>query len=418
MKQKLKIIPSGISLIDNMWGGFYRGGTYLLIGPRKSGRTLLGLQYAKETALNSEVCLYFTSMRPKDLIIHAASIDFDLQSYMNQNQIIVVRVAPPADMYEVGNNDEFLMEYLRDIVTVVDQYAPNRIIFDELTPFIGFDNLNLLQNTFLETVEFIEDRDITSIYILGEPANPVSQNIVNLLAESSTGTIYLQKKSETDTTFQGGRIIITPNIGHTEGQFSANYRIEPHKGVSILLKEMNEQPKNIPSPKKPGPGAETDFPKISEKDKKFKSLSNIDVQSDQTPSFTNLYDLNDFSLILNNQIALYKSTGQIFTFIVFKLESEAEKLGALTINQLQNAVRLSTDRKDKICVQENRVMVLVTKEEQKGLSGIVSKIKSNLPGSTAAASELFKYISVMTLQVDDTIQNADSILNLVQADES
>ena len=26
---------------------------------------------------------------------------------------------------------------------------------------------------------------------------------------------------------------ITPNIGHTEGQFSANYSIEPYKGITV-----------------------------------------------------------------------------------------------------------------------------------------------------------------------------------------
>ena len=31
-------------------------------------------------------------------MIQAASIDFDLQQYMNQNQVIVVRVAPPSDL--------------------------------------------------------------------------------------------------------------------------------------------------------------------------------------------------------------------------------------------------------------------------------------------------------------------------------
>ena len=87
MKKKLNLVPTGISLVDKAWGGFYRGGTYLLIGQRKSGKTLLGLQYAMESAKNKEVCLFFTSMRPKDLMIHAASIDFDLQSYMNQNLV-------------------------------------------------------------------------------------------------------------------------------------------------------------------------------------------------------------------------------------------------------------------------------------------------------------------------------------------
>src|SRR3990172_5971730 len=147
MKQKIQIIQSGIPLVDKAWGGFYRGGTYLSVGARKSGRTLLSLQFAMECARQKEVCLYFTSMRPKDLMIQAASIDFDLQAYMNQNLIIVVRVAPPADLYEVGNPAEFLVEYMNDIVTVVEQYQPNKIVFDELTPFIGFNDLSMLQKS-------------------------------------------------------------------------------------------------------------------------------------------------------------------------------------------------------------------------------------------------------------------------------
>ena len=65
-------------------------------------------------------------------------LSFDLQSYMNQNLIIVVRVAAPNDLDEIRNPDNFLVEYIKDIVTVVDQYYPSRIIFDELTPVYWF----------------------------------------------------------------------------------------------------------------------------------------------------------------------------------------------------------------------------------------------------------------------------------------
>jgi len=147
MKHKIQILQSGISLVDSKWGGFYRGGTYLLIGPRKSGRTLMALQYALECARQKEVCLFFTSIRPKDLMIMAASIDFDLQYYMNKNLIIVVRVAPPTELYENINRDEFLVEYLNDIVTVVDQHRPNKIVLDELTQFIEFSNLERLKSS-------------------------------------------------------------------------------------------------------------------------------------------------------------------------------------------------------------------------------------------------------------------------------
>ena len=79
MKQKIQILPSGISLVDKAWGGLYLGGTYLLVGSRKSGRTTLALNFVKECLEQGEVCLYFTTRRPKELILHAASNNLDIQ---------------------------------------------------------------------------------------------------------------------------------------------------------------------------------------------------------------------------------------------------------------------------------------------------------------------------------------------------
>ncbi len=403
MKQKIQLVQSGISLVDNAWGGFYRGGTYLLIGPRKSGRTLVGLQYAMESASQKEVCLYFTSMRPKDLMIQAASIDFDLQHYMNQNLIIVVRVAPPSDLYEVGNPDEFLVEYLNDIVTVVEQYQPNKIVFDELTPFIGFNNINLLQDVFVQTIESIEDSGITSLFILGDPATPLANSIVDALAAYSTGVVYLQKKDEDVNKSQGGVMTITPNIGHTEGRFKANYLIEPYRGITVDFTKPQTRPQFLQN-------------KITPTDSKYKSLADIDLPVENI-SFSNFYSVNDFYLILNNQIALFKSTGQVFTIISVRLDQAAEKLGLLTITQLQNSIRLACDRKDKICVLSNKVIILVTKDDPKAISTIIAKVKSNLPSNDPNyLKNIIQYISVFTIKVDESIQNADDIFHQLVAD--
>lgn len=405
MKKKIQLLPSGIALVDNAWGGFYRGGSYLLIGPRKSGRTLIGLQYAMECASQKEVCLYFTSMRPKDLMIQAASIDFDLQHYMNQNLIIVVRVAPPSDLYEVGNPDDFLVEYMKDIVTVVDQYQPNKIVFDELTPFIGFNNLNLLQEVFVETIEAIEDNGISSLFILGDPATPLANSIVDTLAAYSTGIIYLQKSEEEINKAHRGVMTITPNIGHTEGQFSADYFIEPYKGITIEY----QQPQQKPAAFVPKPLTQTS-------NLKYKSIADMNLPEENI-TISNLYSINDFYLILNNQIALYKSTGQVFTVMSFKLDQAAEKLGLLTLTQLQNAVRLSTDKKDKICVLSNKVILLVTKDDPKNINAIIAKVKSNLPNNDPNyIQNVIRYISVFSVRVNETIQNAEDIFQQINSD--
>ncbi len=403
MKKKIQILTSGISLVDEAWGGFYRGGTYLLVGPHKSGRTLLSLQYAMESAKQKEVCLYFTSMRPKDLMIQAASIDFDLQHYMNQNLVIVVRVAPPSDLYEVGNPDEFLAEYFNDIVTVVEQYQPSKVVFDELTPFIGFNNIRMLRDVFARTTETIEDFGITSLLVVGDPATPAANMIVDAIASCSTGILYLHKNEENNGRSNGGKMVITPNVGHTEGQIKSNYTVEPYKGITVDYKRTNGHNNKVFAPKK---------------DLKYTSLADISFPSNNF-TFSNFYSFNDFSLILNNQIALYKSTGQSFSVISLKLDPSAEREGLITLTQLQNTVRLASDKKEKICLFDNKILLLVSKEDPKNITGIIGKIKSNLPSNNPDyLSKVLPLISVFVINVNESIQNAEDVFQQIITNET
>jgi circadian clock protein KaiC len=413
MKKKIQLLASGISLVDSAWGGFYRGGTYMMIGAHKTGKTLLSLQYAMESACQKELCLYFTSKRPKDLIIQAVSIDIDLQELMNQNLIIIVHVTPPTDIINASNSDQLLVEYLNNIVTVVEQYQPSKIVFDELTPFVGFQNINLLQDTFLKTLEAIEDFEITSLFILGEPATQFAEQIIDAITSNGTGIIYLRNGAMSEKEYHRGKMTISPNIGHTQGKFSADYIIEPNKGVITVAKPSAVSAVPVATDA-PGPGSV-----IAPKGRKYKSLIDIDTVGEPV-THSNYYDVNDFTLLLNNQIALYKTTGQIFTILSFRLDMEAERKGLITINQLQNAVRLSTDRKDKICIILNNVVVLITREEnKKGVKSLISKIKTNLPGNDPNfIKSVIPYISVYAVKVDENVHNANDLIELLVENES
>ena len=150
---------------------------------------------------------------------------------------------------------------------------------------------------------------------------------------------------------------------------------------------------------------------------KYKPLTNIDTVPEKF-SFSNLYDINDFTLILNNQIALYKSTGQPFTLFSIKLDEIAERQKILTINQLQNAIRLSTDKKDKLCIVGNKILILMSKADDKTLNQLVSKIKSNLPNSDSKYQDvIMNYIFAFTYQVNEKAENAEYILHEILEDE-
>ncbi|MFA7421892.1 MAG: ATPase domain-containing protein [Melioribacteraceae bacterium] len=407
MSSTIKRIPSGFSLIDKNWGGIYRGGSYIAVGPRKSGRTLLGLQCALEAAKASEVCLYFTLMRPKDLMIQAAALNFDIQSYMNQNLIIVVRVAPPNEIYDMYNPDDYLVEYFHDIITVVDQYRPTRIIFDELTPFVGFKNLDYLRDTFLRTLESIEERDITSMFIISEPATQKAQNIVEGLAQFVTGTIILKKEANSRAErFQSGMVTISPNVGHTEGEFTSEYRIEPNKGVTTEFSLDRTRTQTI-----------DEVPRII-KSRNFNAQTKIEPPSEPY-AFSNIYNYNDFLLILNNQIALYKSTGQSFNLISFKLDSTAQMRGLLNLSQLQNAIRLSTSKKDKICVVENKIVVLLVRGNMKSVVDLMTNVQNNLPNKDLNyINAVLEFISIFNQEVDERFDSAENLMELALTAES
>ncbi|MEG8945522.1 RAD55 family ATPase [Rosettibacter firmus] len=405
MVGSVKKVLSGFAFIDKNWGGVYRGGSYLLIGPRKSGRTLIGLQFALESARTGETCVYFTIMRPKDLMIQAASLNFDIQYYMNQNLIIVVRVAPPNEIYDMYNPDDYLVEYFNDILTVINQYHPTRIIFDEITPFVGFRNLDYLRNTFLHTIEAIEERDITSLFIISEPATQKAYSIVEGISQFVTGIIHLKKETGKER-LQGGIVTITPNVGHTEGEFSSEYRIVPNKGVTTeFIKE-------------PLPTEEYDNSFTKTKTRNFTTPTRVEMPSEPY-AFSNVYNYQDFLLILNNQIALYKSTGQSFNLVAFRLDPVAQVRGLLTINQLQNAIRLSTSKRDKICVIENKVLVLLVKGSLKGVVDLITNVQNNLPSKDPAyLNAVIDYISIFNLTVDESIENAESMMEFVLSAET
>lgn len=404
MKQKIQILSSGISLVDEAWGGLYQGGTYLLVGAHKSGRTTLALEFVKECMEQREVCVYFTTRRPKDLILQAAAINFDLQYFIAQNSVVVIRVDSSISLSDIREPDSVLAEYIKDIVGLIGQYQPAKIVFDELTPFIGFHDTKLLEETFAKTFEGIEDFGVTSLVVIGDPITSPAKKIVNILAGHSTGIFYLQRGYNVEGKSTLGTMVITPNIGHSEGKFKSKYQIIPGKGFIFETQDFTGT-KSFSNTQ------------AAQSDSKFKSLLQISTPKDAF-AVSNIYGLEDFKLFINNQIAFYKSTGQAFTLLAFKVDSGVEKNSTLTISQLKNAVRLSVEIKDKLCVVLNKVLVLLTKEDQKDITGLIARVKSNLYAEdNLEQSKVLSLVSVYSLRVDESVNNSEDLLKELRSDE-
>ncbi len=424
----IKLQKSGFNFIDKKWGGVYEGGSYLVIGARKSGRTLLALQFAKAAVEEGEVCLYFTNMRPKDLMIQAAALNFDIQKYMDKNLIIVVRVASPEEIYNAGISDDLLIEYLNDIITVSKQYNPQRIVFDELTPYISFKNLDSLKRAFVHVLEEIEDRDITSMFIIAEPAAKKANEIVDTVVSLVTGVIYLKKETrKIDKKYYGGTVIITPNVGHTEGQFSEQYKITPYKGVLVDLEDEEENlsvtevenraKQNIPhiydAPAEEVYARDLHGGDSSEEENVRKTNFDTSVQPHKIVNVNaaNVYNYNDFSLIINNQIVLFRSTGEKFNILSFAVSMVLLEAKGISLEQIKAVIVSATKRREKICYIGDLTLVLIPHSTDERIMEIVSEIYSGVLSLGFSENEMENLIRLFNYEIDENLDRAETILD-------
>jgi hypothetical protein len=81
-------------------------------------------------------------------------------------------------------------------------------------------------------------------------------------------------------------------------------------------------------------------------------------------------------------------------------------------------VRLSVEKKDKICAVSNKIIVLLAKEDQKDITGLIARVKSNLYAEdNSEMMKLLSHILVYAIRVDESVNTSEDLLKELRADE-
>ncbi len=239
MQNNLELISSGISLIDEGWGGLYRGSNYLLIGGHKSGKTNFGLKFVLEGAAHNERCLYFTSKTHEEVNKQAEWMNLNPMDLISSRLITIVRVIPPDRDLPSHTPDQDLVDYFDDVINTINEYYPTRVVFDEITSFIGFRDITLLELILDKFKHNLESHNITSIIISAEPVTDAMSALLQHLADVSNGLIYLDK--EINDLY--GTISLLPYIEHKSGELKSNYIFDRERGLKIDLSVLESSGK-------------------------------------------------------------------------------------------------------------------------------------------------------------------------------
>ena len=231
-----QLIKSGNPLVDLTWGGFYKGGTYFVIGPPKSGKTILALQFALNASSKADSCLYLTTSKLNHLMISSSLIDLELQNYIDQGIITLSRHAGPKFFKHTIDGDSNIRDNFTDFKKLIEIYRPARVVVDEFTSLIGYKNLKLISELFIDIQEYLQKRGVTGLYLIGEREGLECCEVQSSISKLSNACICLSKNSDSVDRSNPGIMKIIPNIGHAERKYSSKYYIEIHSGVKIISK--------------------------------------------------------------------------------------------------------------------------------------------------------------------------------------
>ncbi|HYE58468.1 MAG TPA: ATPase domain-containing protein [Rhodothermales bacterium] len=240
------LLPTGVEIIDRVWGGLYRGGSYLLYGRGASGRDLITLRFVQTGAALGDSCLFISTARPKDLMIQAASIGFDLREAYEQEKVKLLRVPPT--LAHQGGEDVGVLRAMRDLVALIRQHRPQRLVVNDFMPFVMFRSYDRLRASIVDLLEQTDVLDMTMILMMSEPGNDQSRRIVDFVGSQMTGAIHLEMVSE-DPESTLRRMHFMPNIGHVRGRRSEPWDLsEMLQPASVPI---TSERRMLPAPPRP-----------------------------------------------------------------------------------------------------------------------------------------------------------------------
>ncbi|MFQ5569321.1 MAG: RAD55 family ATPase [Rhodothermales bacterium] len=188
---------SGIDIVDQYWGGLYQGGSYLIRGGSAENRHALTLRFLQASVATQELALVISPGRPQGLMQQADSLGFNLREAHDKGLLKLLRFPPASALQTLG--DEGLDRILSDVVSLIRQYHPHRVVIDDFTPFVQFHSVDRLRQAFGPMLEHLAPLDLTLLLVMSEPAREPAHRVATFISDQMTGVLHIEETGMDET---------------------------------------------------------------------------------------------------------------------------------------------------------------------------------------------------------------------------
>ena len=170
-KKQLQKCPTGIKGFDEITeGGLPRNRTTLVSGSAGSGKTLLGIDFLINGAIQFKEPGVFMSFEETEdeLYTDVVSLNLDLRGLISQNKILIEHVIlEQKDIQETNFNLEGLFVRLEN---AIDSIGAKRVVLDSIeSVFAGITDVGILRLEIKRLFRWLKEKQVTAV-VTGEPA--------------------------------------------------------------------------------------------------------------------------------------------------------------------------------------------------------------------------------------------------------
>lgn len=398
------MLSSGIDPIDEEWGGLYRGGAYLAFGRAATGRGLLTLRYAHTGVQGGERCLFIASDRPKDLVIQAASIGFDLKQAQQDSLIRLMRIPPMMNPQAMG--DDSVAKALWDLVTIIRKQRPDRLVINDFMPFVMFRSFDRFRMEFIRMLEQIDSLDTTVVVALPEPANPQSRRVIDFMAGQMTGAVHIESADE-ELSSTERRLTLIPHIGQIKRQVVRHWdlaEIVMTPGQAPPITEVvRESPPVVPAARK--------FPHVAP-DMTAPAPAPAAPAPEKEDALERYSDRGPFRDRLQNFFVNREDENSPFLLLAMRMDQTSES-GPVDFEFIIDLVADSLRPQDDMLISaiNERLVVLLAESKPEEAQGFFARLKNRLRADAPKQADyLLHAVSAIVVPDGRPFQSADEFL--------
>jgi|UniRef100_A0A7V5XZW6 hypothetical protein len=206
-------LKTGIKEIDDNWGGFRIGYTYLLISEKEAINNEILLKYTYKNLTAGQAVLYFTSLAAENFLNYIQKIIPNTNEYVKKNLLALHFINP--EFLKI-RDDKKILTALAVLKKILVKEPAKLLIIENFNYFLNFQNLEKLYKEIFEIFQILRESSGIGLFSLIKKFVEENNEVFSYLKEIAAGVIFYEN-----------------NKYHLFSRFSHGIKQEEKKLISI-----------------------------------------------------------------------------------------------------------------------------------------------------------------------------------------